>query len=140
MTISLHLTKIEHEINVQTTTSLTVNYFASYCRPLSFIGLFLIGLGTGGIKPCVSAFGGEQFKIPEQSKYIATFFSIFYASINLGSMFITILTPILRQEVKCFGQDSCFPLAFGVPCVLMIASVCKYMQNYDIYPPCNNIF
>jgi len=26
-----------------------------------FIGLTLIGIGSGGIKPCVSAFGGDQF-------------------------------------------------------------------------------
>jgi len=25
------------------------------------IAMVLIGLGTGGIKPCVSAFGGDQF-------------------------------------------------------------------------------
>jgi len=25
-------------------------------------GLILIALGTGGIKPCVSAFGGDQFE------------------------------------------------------------------------------
>ena len=29
------------------------------------IGLILIALGTGGIKPCVSAFGGDQFT-PDQ--------------------------------------------------------------------------
>jgi len=29
---------------------------------ISFIGLFLIGIGTGGIKPCVSAFGAEQIQ------------------------------------------------------------------------------
>jgi dipeptide/tripeptide permease len=27
-------------------------------REFTFLGLFLIALGTGGIKPCVSAFGG----------------------------------------------------------------------------------
>lgn len=26
------------------------------------IGLALVALGTGGIKPCVSAFGGDQFE------------------------------------------------------------------------------
>lgn len=26
------------------------------------VGLFLIALGTGGIKPCISAFGGDQFE------------------------------------------------------------------------------
>jgi solute carrier family 15 oligopeptide transporter 1 len=29
------------------------------------IALILIGLGTGGIKPCVAAFGADQFR-PEQ--------------------------------------------------------------------------
>jgi len=29
------------------------------------VGLFLIAVGSGGIKPCVSAFGGDQFN-PEQ--------------------------------------------------------------------------
>ena len=26
------------------------------------VGLSLIALGTGGIKPCVAAFGGDQFE------------------------------------------------------------------------------
>ena len=95
-------------------------------RAMSFIGLALIGLGTGGIKPCVSAFGGEQFKLPEQSAQVTKFFSIFYAAINGGSLISTLLTPILHKEVKCFGQDSCFPLSFGIPCALMIVAVCKY--------------
>ena len=32
-----------------------------FCRVGPMIGLLLIALGTGGIKPCVSAFGGDQF-------------------------------------------------------------------------------
>lgn len=31
-------------------------------RALAFVGLAIIALGTGGIKPCVSAFGGDQFQ------------------------------------------------------------------------------
>ena len=41
-------------------------YKFNLCRALSFVGLFLIAVGTGGIKPCVASFGGEQFKLPEQ--------------------------------------------------------------------------
>lgn len=33
-----------------------------------YIGLFLIAMGTGGIKPCVSAFGGDQFE-PGQVRF-----------------------------------------------------------------------
>ena len=29
------------------------------------VGLLLIAIGTGGIKPCVSAFGGDQFEYGE---------------------------------------------------------------------------
>jgi len=108
----------------------------------SFIGLALIAVGTGGIKPCVSAFGGDQFKLPEQERQLQTFFSVFYFSINAGSLISTALTPILRQDVKCFGDDSCFSLAFGVPAVLMaIATVILVVGKpfYNIKPPQGNI-
>ena len=36
-----------------------------------FISLLLIAIGTGGIKPCVSAFGGDQFEEHQVITYIA---------------------------------------------------------------------
>uniref|UniRef100_A0A8C6YEV6 Uncharacterized protein n=1 Tax=Naja naja TaxID=35670 RepID=A0A8C6YEV6_NAJNA len=63
----------------------------------SMIGLVLIALGTGGIKPCVAAFGGDQFE-EDQEKQRSRFFSIFYLSINAGSLLSTIITPILRGK------------------------------------------
>jgi len=53
------------------------------------------------------------------------FFSLFYFSINAGSLLSTFLTPILRNDVNCFGNSSCYPLAFGVPGILMVISICK---------------
>jgi solute carrier family 15 (oligopeptide transporter), member 1 len=86
------------------------------------IGLLLIAIGSGGIKPCVAAFGGDQFKLPEQVKQLAVYFSLFYFSINLGSFISTSVTPILR-DVRCLGEDTCFALAFAVPAALMIISI-----------------
>lgn len=37
---------------------------------LSMVGLILIALGTGGIKPCVAAFGGDQF-LEHQVRYLS---------------------------------------------------------------------
>ena len=66
-------------------------------RAGSMVGLVLIAIGSGGIKPCVSAFGADQFGNSEADlKAKSRFFSIFYWAINLGSLFSMIITPILR--------------------------------------------
>ncbi|NXR99405.1 S15A1 protein, partial [Oxylabes madagascariensis] len=89
---------------------------------LSMIGLILIALGTGGIKPCVSAFGGDQFE-DDQEKQRGTFFSLFYLSINAGSLLSTLITPTLRGKVTCLLTIECYPLAFGVPAILMAVAL-----------------
>uniref|UniRef100_A0A8C9WRK1 Solute carrier family 15 member 2 n=1 Tax=Scleropages formosus TaxID=113540 RepID=A0A8C9WRK1_SCLFO len=107
---------------------------------LSMAGLVLIALGTGGIKPCVSAFGGDQFE-DKHTEERRKFFSIFYMSINAGSVLSTLITPILRGDVKCFGND-CYALAFGVPAVLMMISLVVFIAGSGLYkksPPEGNI-
>ena len=90
---------------------------------LSLLGLFIIAVGTGGIKPCVAAFAGDQFKLPEQARELQRFFSIFYMSINMGSLLSMLIGPELRS-VSCMGEKDCYPLAFGIPALLMfIATV-----------------
>ncbi len=108
----------------------------------AMIGLLLIVIGTGGIKPCVSSFGGDQFK-PTQIAMISIFFSWFYWSINAGSMLSMFITPVLRENVHCFGQDSCYPLAFGLPAALMVLALMVFVIGYSSYvhvPPAGNGF
>ncbi|MEQ2173649.1 hypothetical protein GOODEAATRI_034272, partial [Goodea atripinnis] len=57
-----------------------------------------------------------------QKKERQKFFSIFYMSINAGSVLSTLITPILRGDVQCFGSD-CYALAFGVPAALMVVAL-----------------
>lgn len=90
------------------------------------IGLVLVGLGNGGIKPCVSAFGGDQFTLPAQAAQMASFFSIYYFAINAGALTAIFVTPILRQDVHCFDESDCYSLAFGIPGILMIISIGKF--------------
>ena len=86
-------------------------------------GLFLIALGSGGIKPCVSAHVGDQFG--ETNKHLLTrVFGWFYFSINFGSFFSTLLTPWLLDR---YGAG----WAFGVPGILMaIATVVFWMGRH----------
>ncbi|XP_073470511.1 solute carrier family 15 member 1 [Aquarana catesbeiana] len=100
---------------------------------LSMIGLILIAFGTGGIKPCVAAFGGDQFE-ESQDKQRSRFFSIFYLSINAGSLLSTIITPILRgQECGIHSQQKCYPLAFGVPAALMAVALIVFVVGSGMY-------
>ncbi|XP_037617830.1 solute carrier family 15 member 1b [Sebastes umbrosus] len=109
---------------------------------LSMVGLILIALGTGGIKPCVAAFGGDQFQ-EHQEKQRSTFFSIFYLSINAGSLLSTVITPILRaQECGIYTDQKCYSLAFGVPAALMVVALIVFIIGSGMYiktPPQGNI-
>ena len=95
------------------------------------VGLLVIGIGTGGIKPCVSAFGGDQF-LDDQKKHLNSFFSVFYMSINIGSVIASLITPIFRSSITCFGGD-CYPLSFGVPTVLMFVAIIVFVVGKPFY-------
>ena len=79
----------------------------------------------------MAAFGGNQFD-KSQSRHLQTFFSVFYLSINVGSLISTFLTPIFRSDVKCFGND-CYALAFGVPAVFMLIAVAFFVIGTPFY-------
>ncbi|MFA5266131.1 MAG: hypothetical protein WC378_20095 [Opitutaceae bacterium] len=79
-----------------------------------FAGLMLIALGSGGIKPCVSANVGDQFTA-KNAHLVSGIFQIFYFIVNCGSFFATLLTPWLYKN---FGAS----IAFGVPGILMAVS------------------
>ena len=99
---------------------------------LCILGLVIIAIGTGGIKPCVAAFAGDQFVLPEQDRQVQSFFSIFYMSINLGSLVSMIVGPAL-YKMPCLGEDDCYPLAFGVPAVLMIIATVIIVMGKPFY-------
>jgi hypothetical protein len=61
-----------------------------------------------------------------------SFFSLFYMSINIGSLLSTIITPAIRSNVFCF-KDNCYALAFGVPAILMISSVFVFAVGWHWY-------
>lgn len=92
-------------------------------KPFLFLGLALIAVGAGGIKPCVSAHVGDQFG--RGNKHLLTqIFNWFYFSINVGAMLSTILTPILLEKVGPWA-------AFGLPGALMaIATFLFWMGRH----------
>jgi len=95
-----------------------------------YTGLFLIALGSGGIKPLVVSFCGDQFDQSNKDK-AKLVFDAFYWIINFGSFFASLFAPLLLRN---FGPA----VAFGVPGVLMfIATVIFWMgrKQYVNVPP-----
>jgi POT family proton-dependent oligopeptide transporter len=78
------------------------------------VGLTLIAVGAGGIKPCVSAHVGDQFG-QSNRHLIPRVFAWFYFAINLGAFVSSLLTQILLRAV---GPHA----AFGVPGALMLTA------------------
>ncbi len=89
------------------------------------VGLGLIAFGSGGIKPCVSAFMGDQFK-PEQSHLLQKAYGAFYWSINLGSFFSFLLIPWIKNK-------SGYSWAFLVPGILMGIATLVFWSGTKYY-------
>jgi proton-dependent oligopeptide transporter, POT family len=95
-----------------------------------YTGLLLVALGSGGIKPLISAFVGDQFD--QSNKHKAKLvYDAFYWTINFGSFFASLLMPRIMQS---YGPA----WAFGVPGILMfIATVIFWLgrHRYVQVPP-----
>lgn len=95
-------------------------------RIIALFAFFLISIGTGGIKPCIFAFSGDQFQLPQQEKQLQYFTTKFASAVKTGGLISTFLMPELRQSLHCFGRDTCYPLVFGVTAVTMFSSIGIY--------------
>lgn len=99
------------------------------------IGLTLIAMGTGAIKPCVSAHVGDQFG--SRNKHLLTrVFGWFYLAINLGAFASTLLTPKL---LEWYGPH----VAFGIPGLLMLIATIVFWMGRNAFvhiPPKGDVF
>lgn len=86
-----------------------------------FLGLALIAIGAGGIKPCVSAHVGDQFGRQNQN-LLSRVFGWFYLSINLGAFVSSLLVPVI---LKKYGPH----YAFGLPGILMLLATILFWMG-----------
>jgi proton-dependent oligopeptide transporter, POT family len=95
-----------------------------------YTGLLLIAFGSGGIKPLVVSFVGDQFT--QANKHLAKIvFDFFYWTINFGSFFASLLMPIFLRN---YGPA----VAFGIPGILMFVATLVFWlgrRQYVRIPP-----
>ncbi|TQK07322.1 oligopeptide:H+ symporter [Herbaspirillum sp. SJZ107] len=95
-----------------------------------YLGLFLIALGSGGIKPLVSSFVGDQFDHTNKDR-AKVVFDAFYWIINFGSFFASLLMPVFLRD---YGPA----VAFGIPGILMLIATLVFWsgrRKYVHVPP-----
>ncbi len=91
--------------------------FSTNSPPFFYTGLVLIVLGTGLLKPNVSAIVGELY--PEGGARRDAGFSVFYMGINLGAFIGPLICGFL-------GETIAWPLAFGAASVGMVLGLIQY--------------
>src|SRR6266404_3869659 len=90
-----------------------------------YVGLALIAFGSGGIKPCVSAFVGDQFR-PDQGHLLQKAYGAFYWSINFGSFFSFLAIPWIKNHHG-------YSWAFGVPGIAMALATLVFWSGTKYY-------
>ncbi|XP_043695859.1 protein NRT1/ PTR FAMILY 8.3-like isoform X4 [Telopea speciosissima] len=93
-----------------------------------FFSLYLIALGTGGIKPCVSSFGADQFDDTDPRERVkkGSFFNWFYLSINIGAL--------ISSSLLVWIQDNAgWGLGFGIPTLFMGLAVIIFFSGTPLY-------
>src|SRR4051812_19557198 len=86
-------------------------------KPVFFLGLIFIVMGTGLLKPNISAIVGDLY--PDKGARRDAGFSIFYMGINLGATLGPLVTGFLRDRAG-------YHYGFGAAGVGMLAGVITY--------------
>uniref|UniRef100_A0A0D9XH88 Uncharacterized protein n=1 Tax=Leersia perrieri TaxID=77586 RepID=A0A0D9XH88_9ORYZ len=93
-----------------------------------YLGLYLVSLGTGGIKPCASALGADQFDVTDPHERVkkSSFFNWYYFSINIGSL--------LSATVLIWVQDNIgWVVGFAIPTILMSLGFVVFVAGRRLY-------
>lgn len=112
------------------------------CRTLTIIALLLIVVGSGSTRSNLTTFAGNQYNLPEDKKQLALFFTLNIFAIKLGSFSGRLTNPIVKEDVKCFGMEDCYPLAFLTAAIATAAGVVLLLigkSSFTHKPPSGNM-
>ncbi|CAN6459605.1 unnamed protein product [Victoria cruziana] len=87
-----------------------------------FISLYLVAIAQSGHKPCVQAFGADQFDEtdPEERKSKTSFFNWWYFGMCSGTLCTVALINFIQESVG-------WGLGFGLPCLSMTISLIVFL-------------
>ncbi|KAF2594013.1 hypothetical protein F2Q70_00044694 [Brassica cretica] len=101
---------------------------SSLLNVLFFFSLYLVAIGQSGHKPCVQAFGADQFdeKDPREQRDRSSFFNWWYLSMSAGICLAIVVVVYIQEAVG-------WALGFGIPCVFMVISLVLFVVGRRSY-------
>ncbi|KAG6389299.1 hypothetical protein SASPL_150766 [Salvia splendens] len=93
-----------------------------------YLALYLIALGTGGLKSSISGFGTDQFdeKDEKEKAQMAYFFNRFFFFISIGTLTAVTVLVYLQDEV---GRS----LAYGICSIAMLIAIFVFLSGTRRY-------
>lgn len=106
----------------------TSSYHGEVHPAVVHLGLYLAALGSGGVKPCTSTFGADQFDSADPQELVkkGSFFNWYYFMISTSSL--------LSGTVLVWLQDNVgWGVSFAIPTVLMVFSLAVFIAGSRVY-------
>lgn len=93
-----------------------------------YVGIYLIALGNGGIKPNISSIGADQFDETEvkEKKQLSHFFNWYYFCVSIGSLLSVTVIVYLEDNIG-------FGWGFGIPTAIFAGAIVMFIAGAPLY-------
>ncbi|KAL4363142.1 hypothetical protein GQ457_04G011430 [Hibiscus cannabinus] len=97
-------------------------------KGILYLALLLAALGSGGIRPCVAAYGAEQFveDDPRHPKKTWVFFNWYYFALGAAILIASTVLVYIQDHVG-------WSLGLGIPTIAMALSIIVFLLGYPLY-------